>query len=774
MLDNPLDVSRAATALLDSDGRVLIWSPAATKLLGYQASDMLGREITDLSTEAVAPELGPGPQRVLRLRRRDGGNARIAVTVLVIPSDRAESATRLLAMADADEAEKWNALQSMLRGLATHSPTPLAIYDASLRVVWANAALYKDADYIGVGPDDMVTDGVILTPDMPDSLEEVMSRVLATGEPVLDLYYRGRPPSDPNHDHVWSCSYYRLEASPGSPLGVCEEAVDITERFYAQQHLDLLVRAARSVGTTLDMGRTAREFADAVTPGFADTVTVDLARNVLNGSQTGFVDVSDTRTSRLWPPDEHPEHPTASAPTASAPAVADGQAPATALRAREPEQLVIPLRADGAVLGSVTFTWKHRTTPFHAGERAVANELVTRLATCVDNARRYADEHAVALLLQRSLLPRVLPRPSAVELAFRYLPADSRAGVGGDWFDVIALSGARVGLVVGDVVGHGLRAAATMGRLRTSVRVLAQMDLPPEEILTRLDDLISQGSGVRTSIESDEPSEDEAVGVTCLYAVYDPVSGTCTMARAGHPLPAIVDPDSGTVTFPDLPSAPPLGVGSLPFESKELTLPPGSLLALFTDGLIQRRDLDPDEQLDLLGKVLTQPTGQLDDLCDKVIQAMLPNPADDDAALLLVRTQILGRHQVAEWQLTNDPQSVRWARAEAAHQVRAWGLDDLAGTTELVVSELVTNAIRHAPSGPIQLRLLRDQTLICEVSDSGHTSPHLRHAAGDDEGGRGLFIVAQMTEQWGTRYTATGKTIWTSQDIRGDVPDDGR
>ncbi|MFG2985492.1 SpoIIE family protein phosphatase [Streptomyces sp. NPDC048258] len=774
----PLDVSRAAMAVLDGEDRVVGWSPAAANLLGYAASEVLGRAFADLVTGPGGNELLSDLRRPLRLRHRNGQRVRTVIAVLPLspggeePGDDGSDLgggagtrpARLLAMADADETEQWSALQSMLRGLATQSPVGLAIYDTLLRVVWTNAALYKEmgpADYAGVGPDDMVSHGVILSPG-PDTLEEVMSGVLATGDPVVELHYRGRPPSVPDRDHVWSCSYYRLEDPAGSPLGVCEETVDITERYLAQQRLDLLVQAARSVGTTLDMSRTAREFAAVATAWFADAVTVDLLETALNGDRSHPGAGPDTRMARVWPP------PPEESPAAPFAVSAEDGAPAVIRPVREPGRLAIPLRAEGTDLGIVSFTWEHRTVPFDDGELAVADELVARLAVCVDNARRYAREHAAALLLQRSLLPRLLPQLSAVELAYRYLPADSRAGVGGDWFDVIALSGTRVGLVVGDVVGHGLGAAATMGRLRTSVRVLARMDLAPEELLARLDDLVTQGADERAAarIAGEELPEDEAMGVTCLYAVYDPVSGTCTMARAGHPPPAVVDPDDGTVTFPELPSGPPLGVGALPFESAEMTLPPGSLLALFTDGLVQGRDRDSEEQLDVLTGILSRSTRPLDDLCDEAVGALLPGPADDDAALLLVRTRVLGEHKVAVWDLTADPQDVARARAAASAQVRAWGLDDdLIFTTELVVSELVTNAIRYAGAGPIQLRLIRDQTLICEVSDSGYTSPHLRQAAGDDEGGRGLFIVAQTTQHWGARYTATGKIIWAEQAI---------
>ncbi|MEV8530539.1 SpoIIE family protein phosphatase [Streptomyces sp. NPDC051211] len=772
-LHGPLDVSRAAMAVLDGQGRVLGWSPAAEELLEYAASEMLGRPFADLAADTPAPGLMPGLRRVLRLRRRGGHTVRTAVAVFTVtPGDDRDGdadllggrtrPARLLAMADAAETEQWEALQSMLRGLATQSPVGLAIYDTRMRVVWTNSALYKEmgtTQYAGLGPDDMVTHGVVLTPGMPGTLEEIMDGVLATGEPVIELHYRGRPPSAPDRDYVWSCSYYRLADSAGTPLGVCEETVDITERYLAQQRLDLLVRAGTGVGTTLDMGRTAQEFAAVAIPQFADSVTVDLLETVLDGDRPASGDAGppEDRLVRVWPP--------AGQPVVHAPSTVRGRALATARPVDEAGLLAVPLRAEGANLGVVAFAWDHRGTPFDPGELAVADELVARLAVCIDNARRYAREHAAALMLQRSLLPRLLPQLSAVELAYRYLPADSRAGVGGDWFDVIALSGARVGLVVGDVVGHGLGAAATMGRLRTSVRVLARMDLAPDELLAHLDDLVTQGTNERAAvrIEGEELPEDEAFGVTCLYAVYDPVTGACTMARAGHPLPAVVDPEDGTVTFPELPSGPPLGLGGLPFESAELTLAPGSLLALFTNGLVQARDRDLDEQLETLRTVLARSGEPLDDLCDEAVGALMPGPADDDAALLLVRTRVLGRHQVVVWELTADPQAVGRARAAAAAQVRAWGLDDLVFTTELVVSELVTNAIRHAAAGPVQLRLIRDQTLICEVSDSGHTSPHLRHAAGDDEGGRGLFLVAQTTQQWGTRYTATGKTIWAEQ-----------
>ncbi|MEU6368997.1 amino acid permease [Streptomyces sp. NPDC046931] len=378
--------------------------------------------------------------------------------------------------------------------------------------------------------------------------------------------------------------------------------------------------------------------------------------------------------------------------------------------------------------------------------------------------------HTVALKLQRNLLPRHLPSHTAVYSASRYMPADTGSGVGGDWFDVIPLSGTRVGLVVGDVLGGGLRAAATMGRLRTGVQVLARLDLVPDELLSRLGDLVEQ-----TAHESEadhgpghrRPQVHEAEGVTCLYAVYDPASGKCSLARAGEPVLAVVEPHTGAVDYPELPPGPSVGIDGPPYEATELKLPPGSLLALFTGGLLQAAD-GRDAGLAQLSKVLAEHRTPLEELCDRAVTTMLPGPVDEDATLLVARTRLLDRNQFTQWELPPDPAAVATIRTAVSKQLRDWGLDDLTFASELIVSELVTNAIRYV-GGPIQVRLIRDRTLTCEVSDTGHTTPNLRHAASDDEGGRGLYIIAQMTHHWGTRYTTTGKIIWTEQDLPADA-----
>ncbi|MFE3286136.1 SpoIIE family protein phosphatase, partial [Streptomyces sp. NPDC059233] len=421
--------------------------------------------------------------------------------------------------------------------------------------------------------------------------------------------------------------------------------------------------------------------------------------------------------------------------------------------------IAAPLKARGVVLGVVNFWRARKPEPFDEDDLSLAEELVARAAVSMDNARRYTREHALAVTLQRSLLPRALPEQSAVDVAHFYLPAQS--GVGGDWFDVIPLPGSRVALVVGDVVGHGLHAAATMGRLRTAVHNFASLDLPPDEILARLDDLVQR-------IDHDGEVGDGAggvIGATCLYAVYDPVSRSCTAARAGHLPPMVVAPD-GTTTIIDLPAGPPLGLGGMPFETAELELAEDSQLVLYTDGLVEERNRDIGEGLELLRTALSRPDRTPDESCRAVLDMMLPPRPTDDVALLIARTRTLGPDRVAQWEVAYKASAVSAVRNAAARKLEEWGLPELSFATELILSELITNAVRHGRA-PVRVRLLYDHTLTCEVWDGSSTAPHLRYAATTDEGGRGLFLVAQLSEHWGTRYTAEGKVIWAQQALPG-------
>ncbi|MEU8990445.1 SpoIIE family protein phosphatase [Streptomyces sp. NPDC048558] len=545
--------------------------------------------------------------------------------------------------------------------------------------------------------------------------------------------------------------------------------------------LQLLYEASTRIGTTLDIKRTAEELTEVAVPRFADFATVELVEAVLLGDEPTGAPLELRRIAAAGIQEETPLHPVgtrmryvpdnpvAIGMTTGRPILVAHLAVADGWRAQDPEraQKVItygihsmisaPLQARGQLLGVVEF-WRSEQDPFESDDLSPAEELAARAAVCIDNARRYTREHTTAVTLQRSLLPGTLPELSALEVGHRYLPA--QAGVGGDWYDVIPLPAARVALVVGDVVGHGLHAAATMGRLRTAVHNFAALDLPPDELLVRLDELI-------TRIDQDAAAQGETVavtGATCLYAVYDPVSGQCVLARAGHPGPALVSPD-GSVSFPDIPVAPPLGVGGgLPVETAELQLAADSRLVLYTDGLVEARGRDIDIGLGMLREALAATDGATpDDTCRTVLDAMLRTRSTDDVALLVARTRLLDPEQVAEWEVPENPAAVPRIRAEATRRLEGWGLGEAAFTTELILSELVTNAIRYGKS-PIGLRLLHDRdSLICEVGDGTSTSPHLRHAAFTDEGGRGLFLVAQLSRRWGTRYTDRGKIIWAEQ-----------
>lgn len=563
----------------------------------------------------------------------------------------------------------------------------------------------------------------------------------------------------------------------------------------ARGRLSLLNEAGTRLGTTLDMRRTAEELAEIAVPRFADLVVVDLVEGVLAGEEPppGRLppDVALRRVA-AWAGEgsrdtpiggvDHPAGYPAGTPqarclgtgqpvtdsvlTAALTEQGDRVHPVGLLGEGVHSYLGAPLSARGSVLGLAGFYRRGRTRPYEQDDLTLAGELAARAAISVDNARRYRREHHASLTLQRSLLPHALPRLSTVDLAARYLPADARAGVGGDWFDAIPLSGMRVALVVGDVPGYGLQAAATMGRLRTAVRTLAGLDLLPEEVLAHLDDLVS-----RTPDES-FGEQDPATGATCLYAVYDPVSCRCTAARAGHPPPALLTP-GGEARLIDLPAGPPLGLGGIqPYESATVDLPAGSLLAMYTDGLLKenRGYGSTDARTGRLLASLDHAGPALEDICDRVTDTLLSGGPYDDVALLLARVHALSEDRVVSWEFPSDSSVVARARELTRAQLAAWNMSELDFNTGLVVSELVTNAVRYGGRGPVCLRLLRDDSLICEVSDRSNTSPRIRRAATTEEGGRGLFLVAQFTKSWGARYMPQGKTVWAEQVPQPEQP----
>ncbi|WP_405530903.1 SpoIIE family protein phosphatase [Streptomyces canus] len=540
----------------------------------------------------------------------------------------------------------------------------------------------------------------------------------------------------------------------------------------ARRRLELLSEASTRIGTTLDVRRTAEELAETAVPGLADFVTIDLPDAVLRGEESADP-LADLRRTVLHGIREGlpftasgeridfgPTTPQLRCLTSGEAVLEPDLKAAAGWLAQDPEHtarllahvqslIAVPLLARGVVLGIASFY--RFGGSFGDDDRSLAQELASRAALSIDNARRYTHERSMVLALQRRLLPHGLPDQDAVEVAHRYLPAES--DVGGDWYDVIPLSGSRVGLLVGDVVGHGMLSAATMGRLRTAARSFAELDFPPDEVLTHLDNLVG-----RLDREDPDGKGPGVIGATCLYAIYDPTTQRCLMARAGHPPPALVHPD-GTVTYPELPAGPPLGLGGLPFDAAEVDLPAGSQLVMYTDGLIEDRHRDVDVVLEQLREALARPRRAPEETCRAVLDTVAPAHPHDDIALLVARVHALDPDRIAGWEMSADPALVGEVRASAMRWLSDRGLDEAAFAAELILSELMTNAIRHGAE-PIRVRLLYGRTLICEVSDASNTAPHLRRAASTDEGGRGLFLVAQLSQSWGTRYLPEGKVIW--------------
>ncbi|WP_344400840.1 ATP-binding SpoIIE family protein phosphatase [Streptomyces longisporus] len=807
-----------AVAVVGPDGLLSGWSEGARLLLGWTAQETVGRPVTDLLADPPPPGFpegygaGPDPTGFIPLRHRDGStlDAVVAAHPLFGPDSRV--------LGHALTIQRWGRRPVIADRAFEQSPFALGVYDPHLRFLWINASsarviAHTEEQVLGKAYREVLPEfDRTLFPERDDKpYTDALAQVARTGEPMrLITVFQ---PRGSNYANAWATSIWPVRDAEGRVRAIANWGFDMSAEYWARQRLLLLNKASGGIGRTLDVIGTAQELADTPVPGFADLVTVDLFDEVLRGEEPPSVSAfgpgetialsraaqhsANEDTGRAPGPTTSVGHPPGSV---AARCMATGRS--TVQLAAEPGEggewafgpglaadpahwppdnpvideslaadgltgrITVPLRARGALLGVVAFSRLDRPEAFTADDLILAEELTAKAAVAIDNARRYSRERTTALTLQRSLLPQGLPSQEAVEVASRYLPAGTGAEVGGDWFDVIPLSGARVALVVGDVVGHGLHASASMGRLRTAVRTLADVDLPPDELLTHLDDLVLHLASDLQATGDFQPTGES--GATCLYTVYDPVSRRLTLASAGHPLPLIISPDGTRSPVPAHPG-PPLGIGGLPFEAAELELPEGSLLTLYTDGLLESRERDIDEGIAALHTVLNRSTTSLEALCDTVIDAMLPERRTDDAALLLARTRALDPRHVADWEVEPDTAQVPRARKFAVDQVDAWGLEEAAFVTELVVSELVTNAIRYGEP-PIRLRLIRDTSLICEVSDASNTAPHLRRARAFDEGGRGLLLVAQLTQGWGTRHTTNGKTIWCAQSLPEPEP----
>ncbi|MFF8843612.1 SpoIIE family protein phosphatase [Streptomyces sp. NPDC015127] len=708
-----------------------------------------------------------------RLCRPDGTVVWIEARAQVVLGDDGEPARFMGTVWDTTQ--KRTALDSVAHSLL-HMSDGFLMVDADWRIAFVNL----HAERL-LGPSQQLFGRVLWDvpgAEVPD-LEDRCRQAAAAGTPT-------------GFDVEWPTNrrWYHLRLVP-SPDGVTVYLTDVTEKRLADEQREAAQRAAAQ--RTTYIGHLNAALAEAV--AVSDVVETVAERALpLFGASGLFVQLVDGESLRVAGSagysqeflDDFPERMSLADHTPVSDAVHHG-APQYVLsrqefRERYPDVAdlafsggkhawaYLPLIVSGRPVGCLIISFS-QPRRFSEEDQALLTALGGLVAQALERARLYDAEHTRAQELQRGLLPLVLPSLPAVTSAAHYVPATEGLEVGGDWYDVIPLSAERVALVIGDVMGHGLSEAATMGRLRTAVHTLVGLELPPDELLSHLNDLVSDLG--------------DDFYATCLYAVYDPVNQVCTLVRAGHPPPALVQPD-GTVHFPQLPQNPPLGAATPPFETVELTVPEGSLLVLYTDGLVESSFRDIDSGMAQLATALTDAhmsdglsDGRdpgataadrdadarcLDRLCTELTSALLPakEQTSDDTAVLVARTHALAAGDVACWELPEDPIAAGQARDHIRHQLTDWDLDDLMWTTELIASELVGNVIRHA-SGPSRLRLIRSRSLICEVTDGSLTTPHIRRALETDEGGRGLQLIAALSQRWGTRYTSHGKCIWTEQ-----------
>ncbi|MFE1348379.1 SpoIIE family protein phosphatase [Streptomyces sp. NPDC058757] len=673
----------------DAEGRIVEWSLAAQDLLGHRPEHVLGlpaspllvpdanRELADRLTRRV--QAGETMVGTLPVRHRDGHMVPMEMWIVPAADPTGRPGAMLIAV-ETSEVLRMRENLAAMESLFTQSPIGLALLGPDLRFLRVNDAL---ARMNGVAAAAHV--GRRLTEVVPGvnaaSLESLMRQVLDSRTPVIDARRVGRTAADPGRDHIWSCSYAPLvdrgtrpgpgspagpppghpdgaaeSARSGRPLGIIASLVDITESQEAHIEVErarhrfaLLAEAGARIGTTLDLRQTAEEVVRFLVPQLSDSADVQMLEAVLEPDDPAASSRGVLRRIAAVFPEPVPPSPllgpgqTFQLPAGSAyeRLVLDGRP--TSLsdkdipvlfpgKAAEPlrdylstrfgSARTVPLVARGQVLGAVTVTRLKTREPFDDQDAVLIDEVVARAALNIDNARLYTTQRAAALALQRSLTNSALPAVTGLELTGRYLPASAH-DVGGDWFDVIELPGGRTGLVIGDVMGHGIHAAAVMGQLRTAVRTLARHDIPPTEMLRSLDAVVA------------DLGEDTMA--TCLYAVHSPVTGTWTIARAGHLPPAVVTPE-GAVSFLQGPPGTPLGTGAHDFGTEELPLSPGGLLVLYTDGLIEARDRDLDEGMRQLGRALGRADGPLDEVCDGVLARLLVDPAQDDVALVLART----------------------------------------------------------------------------------------------------------------------------------------
>ncbi|MEV5550354.1 SpoIIE family protein phosphatase [Streptomyces sp. NPDC052309] len=787
-----------AVVVVDHDGLVSHWSRGARLLFALPKEEAIGRPAPDLLPVSGAlaedddttpygswtarDDLGPGLEASLdgrlsypaagRARLTVPGNDRIDVLWWAYPLVGPGRERLLVLAADAD------ALRQDPGGADAHRPGERAVE----RIV-PGFALHTDFP----GAEELARRLPEILPSMSvGESARIVAQVLELGYPVLEFSRNDRVPVTPD----WGVprraerrarrerAERALAAGEPVPQELLDEAEDL-EYAAVRERLEFLNEVSGRIGTSLDLSRTIVEVSRAVVPRFTDVAGTYLREQVVAGE--GFPEgVPDTTTMWHRVAVEHTDEPgrwddvvpvgeampfpahtpffqcmTTGEPVL-VPRISEemGHAIASQFEKRDIRPLItgrsmllVPLKARNVVLGFMILLRHPERPVFNDMDRVTGAELAARAGLVLDNARMYTYQENVAETLQDSMLPHIPARMAGADIATRYLPGTLLGRVGGDWFDAVKLPGARTALVVGDVMGHGLNSAAMMGQLRTAVQTMAALDLPPAQLLRNLDDL-AQRLG-------------DTYLATCLYAVYDPIASELHLANAGHIPPVLVRAEDGAGELIDLPTGAPIGVGGVPFEAVRVRVAPGDRLVMCTDGLVEVRGEDIGVGLATLCESAAHPAASMDDACDTIIRALGRRGArKDDVALLMARLNGIEPDAVAEWRLAREPAEVRRARAAVREQLHDWGLAKLAGPAELLAGELVTNAVRHAHARPVGLRLVRGDTLLCEVDDDDHELPTLRSAGPEDEAGRGLRVVSTLAREWGASRTKAGKTVW--------------
>ncbi|NUK16170.1 ATP-binding SpoIIE family protein phosphatase [Streptomyces lunaelactis] len=760
-----------AVVVVDGDGLVSHWSTGARRLFGATKEQAVGQPAVELLPVSGAltedgeydaydgyDGLGPGLDASLngltsypaagRARLSEPGRERVDVLWWAYPMVGPGDERLLVLAADAGQfGGEDESVERIAPGFALHTEFP--------------------------GFDELARRLPEILPSM--SVQEstrIVSQVLDLGYPVLEFSHHDRVPVTPD----WGVPR-RAERKERQRAAAASAAV--------RERLEFLNEVSGRIGSSLDLARTIQEVSAAVVPRFTDVAGTYLREQVIAGE--GFPDGPPDATT-MWhrvavehvdepgrwddvvPVGESmpfPEHtPFFQCMTTGDPVLVPriseqmGNAIASQFEKRDirplinnRSMLVVPLKARHVVLGFMILLRHAERALFNDMDRVTGAELAARAGLVLDNARMYTYQESVAETLQDSMLPQVTPRMAGCDTATRYLPGTLLGRVGGDWFDSIKLPGSRTALVVGDVMGHGLNSAAMMGQLRTAVQTMAALDLPPEQLLRNLDDL-AQRLG-------------EHYLATCLYAVYDPIRNELRLGNAGHVPPVIVRAADGRSELLELPTGAPIGVGGVPFESVRVAVAPGDRLVMCTDGLVEVRGEDIGVGLATLCESAAHPAASMDEACDTIIRSLAASFPEagrggrkDDVALLMARLNGIDAESVAAFELSLEPREAARARRLVRGQLRAWGLAEVTETAELLVSELVTNAVRHARGRRAELRLVRAGSLLCEVADEDHTLPTLLDARPDGERGRGLRVVSSLAREWGTSRTSDGKTVW--------------